>query len=166
MALQRLYDAVESSKLELSNKLSSRINIPFISASATGPIHMDETYSKAAFENVARPSVSKLTPAIVAFVDAAIARHQANRAAGTGTEAEAGAGTGAEVPLRVSCLLVGGGARIVCVREEVASAVASASKGQGVVAATHGQGIAMLVPLEPEEVIINGAAALSKYSST
>ncbi|MFC2821257.1 MAG: molecular chaperone DnaK [Sphaerochaeta sp.] len=52
MALQRLKEAAEKAKIELSNATSSDINLPFISADATGPKHLQMTLTRAAFEQM------------------------------------------------------------------------------------------------------------------
>ena len=52
MALQRLKEAAEKAKIELSNSTSTDINLPFISADATGPKHLQMTLTRAAFEQL------------------------------------------------------------------------------------------------------------------
>ena len=52
MALQRLKEAAEKAKIELSNSTSTDINLPFISADATGPKHLQMTLSRAQFEQL------------------------------------------------------------------------------------------------------------------
>lgn len=52
MAMQRLKEAAEKSKIELSSTPTSNINLPFITADATGPKHMDITLSKAKFDSL------------------------------------------------------------------------------------------------------------------
>lgn len=52
MALQRLKEAAEKAKIELSNSTSTDINLPFISADATGPKHLQMTLTRAAFEHM------------------------------------------------------------------------------------------------------------------
>jgi molecular chaperone DnaK len=52
MALQRLKEAAEKSKIELSSKLQSEINIPFLTADKSGPKHMAITLSRAKFEQM------------------------------------------------------------------------------------------------------------------
>ena len=52
MAMQRLKEAAEKAKLELSSTPTSNINLPFITADATGPKHMDITLSKAKFDSL------------------------------------------------------------------------------------------------------------------
>ena len=51
-ALQRLTDAAEKAKCELSSSLSTDINIPFISMNSDGPIHLNETLTRAKFEEL------------------------------------------------------------------------------------------------------------------
>ena len=52
MALQRLKDAAEKAKIELSNTLQAEINLPFITADASGPKHLQKTLSRANFESL------------------------------------------------------------------------------------------------------------------
>ena len=52
MAMQRLKEAAEKSKIELSTTTTSNINLPFITADATGPKHMDITLTKAKFDEL------------------------------------------------------------------------------------------------------------------
>src|SRR5574344_1307613 len=52
MALQRLKDAAEKAKIDLSATTSTNINLPFITADATGPKHLDITLSRAKFDQL------------------------------------------------------------------------------------------------------------------
>ena len=52
MALQRLKEAAEKAKIELSGVMSSNINLPFITADATGPKHLDVTLTRAQFDSL------------------------------------------------------------------------------------------------------------------
>ena len=52
MALQRLREAAEKAKIELSNSTSTDINLPFITADASGPKHLQMTLSRAKFEQL------------------------------------------------------------------------------------------------------------------
>ena len=54
MALQRLKDAAETAKKQLSSAQSAQINLPFITADATGPKHLDYTLTRAEFEKITR----------------------------------------------------------------------------------------------------------------
>ena len=53
MALQRLKDAAEKAKIELSSTTSTEINLPYITATATGPKHLVKTLTRAQFEQLA-----------------------------------------------------------------------------------------------------------------
>ncbi len=57
MAVQRLKEAAEKAKHELSNLMTTQINLPFITATAEGPVHMDLTLSRAKFEDMIRDLV-------------------------------------------------------------------------------------------------------------
>ena len=52
MALQRLREAAENAKIQLSNVTSTEINLPFITADATGPKHLQKTLTRAKFEQM------------------------------------------------------------------------------------------------------------------
>ena len=52
MAMQRLKEAAEKAKIELSGMQQTQINLPFITADATGPKHLDVTLSRAKFEEL------------------------------------------------------------------------------------------------------------------
>ena len=54
MALQRLKDAAEKAKMELSSTTQANINLPFITADATGPKHLDYTLTRAEFERITK----------------------------------------------------------------------------------------------------------------
>lgn len=59
MAMQRLKEAAEKSKIELSTTTTSQINLPFITADATGPKHMDVTLTKAKFDELTADLVER-----------------------------------------------------------------------------------------------------------
>ncbi|MCY3926316.1 MAG: molecular chaperone DnaK [bacterium] len=52
MALQRLKEAAEKAKIELSQKQEAQINLPFITATSAGPLHLDYTLTRSAFESM------------------------------------------------------------------------------------------------------------------
>lgn len=59
MALQRLKEAAEKAKIELSSVMSSNINLPFITADSTGPKHLDITLTRAKFDELTADLVQK-----------------------------------------------------------------------------------------------------------
>jgi molecular chaperone DnaK len=59
MALQRLREAAEKAKIELSNTLQTDINLPFITADATGPKHLNITLTRATFEEMVRDLIDR-----------------------------------------------------------------------------------------------------------
>ena len=97
MAMQRLKEAAENAKKELSNSTTTEINLPFITATADGPKHFDMTLTRAKFEELISDLVEKT----------AIPVQNAMRDAGL-TNADLG-----------KVLLVGGSTRIPCVQEKV-----------------------------------------------
>ena len=73
MALQRLKEAAEKAKKELSSTMSSNINLPFITATAEGPKHMNIDLSRAKFEELTRGLVEKtMEPTKTALQDAGL----------------------------------------------------------------------------------------------
>lgn len=54
MAMQRLKEAAEKAKMELSSTTQTNINLPFISAGAAGPLHLDYTLTRAEFERITK----------------------------------------------------------------------------------------------------------------
>lgn len=73
MALQRLREAAEKAKMELSSVMSTNINLPFITATAEGPQHLDLTLSRAKFEELAADLFEKTKiPTKQAIKDAGI----------------------------------------------------------------------------------------------
>ena len=97
MAMQRLKEAAEKAKIELSGMQSTQINLPFITADATGPKHMDINLTRAKFEEL----ISDLVDATRVPVE------QAMKDAGV---------TAADIH---KVLLVGGSTRVPCVQEMV-----------------------------------------------
>ncbi|MDR1511410.1 MAG: molecular chaperone DnaK [Endomicrobium sp.] len=59
MAVQRLKEAAEKAKIELSNVLETDINLPFVTADATGPKHLMMKFTRATLENLVRPIVER-----------------------------------------------------------------------------------------------------------
>lgn len=59
MAVQRLKEAAEKAKIELSNVLETDLNLPFITADASGPKHLTMKFSRATLENIVRPIVDR-----------------------------------------------------------------------------------------------------------
>ena len=97
MAMQRLKEAAEKAKIELSGMQQTQINLPFITADSTGPKHLDVTLTRAKFEEL----ISKLVE------DTRVPVEQAMK----------DAGITAENIHKV--LLVGGSTRVPCVQEMV-----------------------------------------------
>ena len=73
MAMQRLKEAAEKAKIELSGVQQTQINLPFITADATGPKHLDITLTRAKFEELIRDLVESTSgPVNQALKDAGI----------------------------------------------------------------------------------------------
>ena len=73
MAAQRLKEAAEKAKIELSSAMSSQINLPFITADATGPKHLDMTLTRAKFNELTADLVDRtMTPVRKALQDAGL----------------------------------------------------------------------------------------------
>ena len=97
MAMQRLKEAAEKAKKELSSATTTNINLPFITATQDGPKHLDMTLSRAKFD--------ELTSSLTARTDVPV--QNAMKDAGL-TNADLG-----------KVLLVGGSTRMICAQEEV-----------------------------------------------
>jgi len=99
MALQRLKEAAEKAKIELSGVTSSNINLPFITADATGPKHFDATLTRAKFNELTADLVERsIVPTKKAIADAGLTVGQIDKV-----------------------LLVGGSTRIPAVQDAVKS---------------------------------------------
>ena len=73
MAMQRLKEAAEKAKIELSGVLQTNINLPFITADASGPKHLDITLTRAKFDELTRDLVEMtMEPARKALADAGL----------------------------------------------------------------------------------------------
>ncbi|GAH90018.1 unnamed protein product, partial [marine sediment metagenome] len=71
MALQRLKEAAEKAKCELSSSLESQINLPFITADQSGPKHLSLTLSRAKLEQLTEDLIEKtIKPCEQALADA------------------------------------------------------------------------------------------------
>jgi molecular chaperone DnaK len=59
MVLQRLKDAAEQAKIELSNVQETTVNLPFLTADASGPKHLQKQLSRAKLEQMIRPLIER-----------------------------------------------------------------------------------------------------------
>lgn len=79
MALQRLKDAAEKAKMELSSTSQTNINLPFISAGAAGPLHLDYTLTRAEFERITKDLLDRCkAPVQQALSDAGLSTGDVN----------------------------------------------------------------------------------------
>jgi molecular chaperone DnaK len=73
MVMQRLKEAAEKAKIELSSVMSTDINLPFLTADASGPKHMNISLSRAQFEKLAGPIIDRTKePALKCMKDAGV----------------------------------------------------------------------------------------------
>ena len=80
MALQRLKEAAEKAKIDLSGVMSTNVNLPFITADATGPKHLDVTVTRAKFEELTADLVEKtIQPLTQALRDAGMTASQVDK---------------------------------------------------------------------------------------
>ena len=80
MAMQRVRDAAEKAKIELSSTMESQINLPFLTATHEGPKHLALPLTRAKLEELVRPIVDRCrTPVEQAIKDAKIPRDQISR---------------------------------------------------------------------------------------
>lgn len=97
MSLQRLKEAAEQAKIVLSSSTTTTINLPFITANASGPLHLQMELTRAKFEQMIAPLVERTkTPCLNALRDAGISASDVDEV-----------------------ILVGGSSRIPCVQELV-----------------------------------------------
>lgn len=97
MALQRLKEAAEKAKIELSSSMQTNINLPFITADATGPKHIDMNLTRAKFNELTHDLVQRsIEPMKKALADAGLSISQIDKV-----------------------ILVGGSTRIPAVQEAV-----------------------------------------------
>lgn len=97
IALQRLKEAAEKAKIELSSSAQTEINLPYITATATGPKHLVKTLTKAKFEQLASDLVRRsMEPVAKALKDAGLSTSDIDEV-----------------------ILVGGSTRIPIIQEEV-----------------------------------------------
>ncbi len=97
MVMQRLKDAAEKAKIELSGMTSTNINLPFITATQAGPLHFEATLTRAEFDRITADLVERtMIPTKKAMADAGISVGQIDK-----------------------MLLVGGSTRIPAVQEAV-----------------------------------------------
>lgn len=108
VALQRVREAAEKAKMELSSSMTAVVNLPFIAQDRNGPLHMDILVTRAVFERLTRDLIERTTmPVQTALNDAGLSLSQLGKV-----------------------LLVGGSTRIPAVQEHVRSLVGMApSKG-------------------------------------
>ncbi len=77
MALQRLREASEKAKIELSNMQQTEVNLPFITADATGPKHLQKTLTRARFEQMCMDLIERTRePCMKALADAGLTAAQ------------------------------------------------------------------------------------------
>ena len=97
MVMQRLKEAAEKAKIELSGMSSTNINLPFITATAAGPLHFDATLTRAEFDKITADLVeATMAPTRQVLSDAGLSASQVDKV-----------------------LLVGGSTRIPAVQEAV-----------------------------------------------
>ena len=79
MAAQRLQEAAEKAKVELSQVQSTQINLPFITATADGPLHLDEQLTRSKFQELTADLIERCrTPFEQALKDAGVAKGELN----------------------------------------------------------------------------------------
>ena len=77
MAVQRLKEAAEKAKIELSQVQQTQINLPFITATADGPLHLDETLSRSKFQEMTADLIERCRVAFEqALKDAGVTKSQ------------------------------------------------------------------------------------------
>ncbi len=99
LAMQRLKEAAENAKIQLSTETTTRVNLPFIAADATGPKHLDMELTRAKFQELTAHLVERCEePAKRALEDSGLRMHEINKV-----------------------LLVGGSTRMPAIQDKVRS---------------------------------------------
>lgn len=107
MALQRLKEAAEKAKIELSSSTQTEINLPYVTATASGPKHLVQTLTRSKFEQLADELVKRsMAPVKKALDDAGLTKSDIDEV-----------------------ILVGGSTRIPKIQEEVEAFFGKPSKG-------------------------------------
>ena len=108
MAMQRLKEAAEKAKIELSSTQSTQINLPFITATSDGPKHLDESLTRAKFQELTADLLERCKgPFEQAITDAGLSKGDIDHV-----------------------ILVGGSTRMPAVQEPVQSMTASEPQGR------------------------------------
>ena len=89
MALQRLKEASEKAKIEFSSTMETEINLPFVTADQSGPKHLAMKLTRAKFEQLAEPILSRLKSPVEQAIKDAGARRQENRRGSAGRRFDA-----------------------------------------------------------------------------
>ncbi len=77
MAVQRLKDSAEKAKIELSSKMETQVNLPYITADASGPKHLQMNITRTQLENISRSFVDRsIQPCLNVMRDANIAKEK------------------------------------------------------------------------------------------
>jgi molecular chaperone DnaK len=77
MAKQRLKDAAEKTKIELSSKMEAQVNLPYVTADASGPKHLQMSITRSQLENISRPYVDRsIQPCLNVMRDAGVTKEQ------------------------------------------------------------------------------------------
>ncbi|HOI80720.1 MAG: molecular chaperone DnaK [Thermovirgaceae bacterium] len=80
MALQRLREAAEKAKIELSTLSETSISLPFITADSSGPKHLEMSFTRARFEEITRPLLERVVePTRRALNDSGLTREEINK---------------------------------------------------------------------------------------
>ena len=80
MALQRLREAAEKAKIELSTLSETSISLPFITADSSGPKHLEMSFTRARFEEITRPLLERVVePTRRALNDSVLTREEINK---------------------------------------------------------------------------------------
>eukprot|EP01041_Mallomonas_annulata_P006407 gene6407-12952_t len=134
MALQRLYQAAEGAKMDLTGSFSTHVHLPFITADQSGPKHLDVKLSRAQFDMIIGPQLARLLGPISAVL---------KEVSSSNTTATAVVSTSPS-----TVLLVGGGARMPALKDFITK---------------NFKGVDVLLESAPEDLVCIGAALYTKF---
>ena len=147
-ALQKLTDAAEAAKIDLSNSFNSKIHIPFITADQNGPKHFEYDLSKSQLNIILEKYFIDINDSFMEVVDAS--RNQFDNCAGSSDlrNSSSEPPKGDKLALNLAAvILVGGGARMSLLRSSLQNVTGD---------------VPLLIAQQPEETVSIGASSFSK----
>ena len=139
MAHQRLHDAFETAKIDLSTSFATKVYVPFVSADSTGPLHFEESLSRSQWEARVEPLLQGLREAFTHIMSTS-----------NGNSSDTQVRSNSDHGSISAVLLVGGGARSPLIKKVLEAELQKLSRD-----------IPVVVGSEPEDMVSIGAAELA-----